>query len=145
MERSGGSRKVIVALSPCNALPCVVIDMHKDKKKPWCETFPDCRNAAFLPMLSLEQEKIFRCVAREGPISSPWASHPSITHNVLRHHAHCASHVYLRPSLNRKLSCPFPGRRFISSTIGFVDVCDLWYEWVVGIWVGQHGADGKED
>jgi hypothetical protein len=40
---------------------------------------------------------------------------------------------------------PLPGCGFVSRTVGLVNMCDFRYEWVVGVGVGEHGADGEEN
>ena len=47
--------------------------------------------------------------------------------------------------LNRILPSPLPGGGFVSGSVGLVDMCNFWYQWVVGVWIRQHGADGEED
>jgi len=47
--------------------------------------------------------------------------------------------------LDRIFSGPFARRGFVAAAVGLVDVCDFGYEWVVGVRVGEHGADGEED
>jgi len=47
--------------------------------------------------------------------------------------------------LDGVFSGPFPRSGFVPCAVSFVDVGDLGDEWVVGIWIGEHGADGKED
>ena len=39
------------------------------------------------------------------------------------------------------ITSPFPCRGFVPRPVGFIDMCDFWDEWVVGIWIREHGAD----
>jgi len=52
-----------------------------------------------------------------------------------------------RPSrgLDSVLSSPFARRSLVAATVCLVDVSDLRHEGVIGVGVGEHGADGEED
>lgn len=47
--------------------------------------------------------------------------------------------------LDSILAGPFTGRRLVTLTIRLVDVCDLRHKRIVGVRIGEHGADGEED
>ena len=49
------------------------------------------------------------------------------------------------PDLDCVLSGPLPSGSFVPGAICIVDMCDLWYEWVVGVGVGEHGAYREEN
>lgn len=42
------------------------------------------------------------------------------------------------------LSGPFTSGALVSLAVRLVEVGNLWHERVVGIWVGEHGADGEK-
>jgi hypothetical protein len=48
-------------------------------------------------------------------------------------------------SLNGVLAGPLPSCGFVAGSVGLVDVGDFGDQWVVGVGVGEHGADGEED
>jgi hypothetical protein len=54
------------------------------------------------------------------------------------------THAHLSKSLDGVLASPLPGRRLIPGPVGLVDVCNLGYERVVGVGVGQHRADAQQ-
>ena len=43
------------------------------------------------------------------------------------------------------LSSPFPSCCFIFGLVGFVDVCDLWYQRVIGVGVCEKTADRQQN
>jgi hypothetical protein len=51
----------------------------------------------------------------------------------------------VRKTLDGILASPFPGRGFVPAAVGLVDVRDFRNEWVVGVWVGEHGTDREQD
>lgn len=55
-----------------------------------------------------------------------------------------ASPFIFPQQLDRKLPRPFSGRRLVSSAVGLVDVSNLRNEGVIGVGVGEHGADRQE-
>lgn len=42
-------------------------------------------------------------------------------------------------------TCPFSRCSLISGSVGLVDVGDFGYQWVVGVGVSKHRADGEEN
>lgn len=47
--------------------------------------------------------------------------------------------------LDGVLAGPLSGGGLVAGTVGLVNVSDLWDEWVVWVWVGEHGANRKEN
>jgi len=47
--------------------------------------------------------------------------------------------------LDGVFTCPLSSGSLVSGTVGLVDVCDFGDQWVVGIGVGEHGANGQQD
>jgi hypothetical protein len=53
--------------------------------------------------------------------------------------------IHQNPLLDRIFTGPFSSSCLVSGTVGLVDVCDLRNQWVIGIRVGQHGADRQQN
>jgi len=55
--------------------------------------------------------------------------------------------MIIHPSdyLDRIFTGPFTCCSLISTAVGLVDVGDFGDKWVVGVRIGEHGADGEED
>lgn len=47
--------------------------------------------------------------------------------------------------LDGVLAGPLSGGGLVAGTVGLVNVGDLWDEWVVRVWVGEHRANRKEN
>jgi hypothetical protein len=66
-------------------------------------------------------------------------------------HPFAAPRVFHRRGLFPALSSscvlprPLPRSLFVLASVGFVDVCDLGYQGIIRIRVGEHRADGKEN
>lgn len=54
----------------------------------------------------------------------------------------CSDNITLLPHhLDGVLSSPFPSRRFIPRAVRFVYVCNFRYQRIIGVGIGEHGAD----
>ena len=47
--------------------------------------------------------------------------------------------------LDGVLAGPLASGSLVAGTVGLVNVGDLWDEWVVWVWVGEHRANRKEN